>query len=454
MKRIFSIILTLLLLFSLIGCARTEKPSPSMPLESPDIPPMDEGPEEITTELASVSAGKVIYMNRIAEAQSAWEALAARYTVLTGVSVTVLAPGEDYDSALSAALKSGEAPTLFSLNKDSSEELAAQCMDLRSTVLFGESRRPELILRDQSGHAFGLAYWLEPGGLLVNTALLEKAGYTMAELDSFSSLRIIANDIHARSAELGFDAFAAAGLTEDSERRFSETLSGAILYLELLDQQRAAVEEPVKGVYTDAYKDLWDVYNSDAMTTGQALFTSTMADSVAEFGNGSAVFMQGRGRDADVLKADYGLADEQLAYLPLYSSADSSINAGLCLSGRDFWCLNANADEADINATLDFLYWVVTGEEGVAMLCEQFDFCPFRSCAEPRSAFARQLLAYEEEGRFTVPDLYNLVPMDEISHSRLLNGLLVYSRDGGYYPWSSTCSELIRNWNLLLGRAE
>ena len=46
----------------------------------------------------------------------------------------------------------------------------------------------------------------------------------------------------------------------------------------------------------------------------------------------------------------------------LYTSigVEGEENQGLCTGSENYWCVNKNAAPEDIQATLDFLNWVVT----------------------------------------------------------------------------------------------
>ena len=47
---------------------------------------------------------------------------------------------------------------------------------------------------------------------------------------------------------------------------------------------------------------------------------------------------------------------------------------GLCTGSENYWCVNKNASEEDIQATLDFLKWVVESDEGRDMLANEMGF--------------------------------------------------------------------------------
>ena len=60
------------------------------------------------------------------------------------------------------------------------------------------------------------------------------------------------------------------------------------------------------------------------------------------------------------------LGDDNLGMLPIYIGVDGEENQGLCTGSENFWCVNNNSSDADIQATLDFLYWCVTSRPAPA----------------------------------------------------------------------------------------
>ena len=43
--------------------------------------------------------------------------------------------------------------------------------------------------------------------------------------------------------------------------------------------------------------------------------------------------------------------------IPIYFGVGDEANQGLCTGSENYWCVNKNASEEDIQATLDFMYW-------------------------------------------------------------------------------------------------
>lgn len=163
-------------------------------------------------------AGSVYYLNFKPEAEGAWQELAKVYTEQTGIEVKVVtAAGGNYADTLNAEMAKDTAPTLFNCgNAQSLKDWADYTLDLTETAFANELSTNDFNLYDESGALKAVGYCYESFGIIVNVDLLEKAGYTLADITNFETLKAVAEDIHARSAELGFDAFTSSGLDSSS----------------------------------------------------------------------------------------------------------------------------------------------------------------------------------------------------------------------------------------------
>ena len=175
--------------------------------------------------------GSVYYLQFKPEVAEAWEELAAAYTAETGVEMTVItAASGTYEDTLKSEIAKTEAPTLFQINGPVSLKTWNEyCYDLSGSAFYGELTNDAFALKD--GEAVkAIAYLTETYGLITNTALLEKAGYTVADITNFETLKAVAEDITARKDELGFAAFSSAGMDSSSDWRFKTHLANMPLY--------------------------------------------------------------------------------------------------------------------------------------------------------------------------------------------------------------------------------
>ena len=86
----------------------------------------------------------------------------------------------------------------------------------------------------------------------------------------------------------------------------------------------------------------------------------------AEFVTGQCVFYQnGTWEYANVSE----VGDDNLGLLPIYIGVDGEEQQGICTGSENYWCVNKNASEDDIKATLDFINWCVTSDTGTTAMC-------------------------------------------------------------------------------------
>ena len=452
MKKIIALLLAVVMVLGLAACSGSKTPTETTP-KSSDTTKTTEGGE---TEPAKTEAkGSVYYLNFKPEADAAWQELAKTYTALTGVPVTVVtAASGTYDDTLTAEMDKSAAPTLFQCgNQGAIDSWGDYCMDLRGTDVYNEMTTDSFNLHGENGEVLSIGYCYEAFGIIVNKALLEKAGHSLDEITNFDTLKAVADDIHARASELGFDAFTSAGLDGSSSWRFSGHLANMPLFYEFRDDNVTAKPATIKGTYLDNYKKIWDLYITDSATTGAALATATGDQAEAEFGQGQAVFYQNGSWEYDKLTNTtdgFGMNPDDLAMIPIYCGVDGEEKAGLCAGTENCWAVNAEASEDDIQATLDFLYWVVTSEEGTTMLAQQFGPAPFKSAKEPENVFFAQANEYTAKGNYVVTWAFNWTPAVDDWRAGVVDALTQYSAGTG--EWSAVETAFVDGWATMYAK--
>lgn len=437
MKKFLALLLTVAMVFAMAACS-----APA----AEETKPAEEGtaaPAEETSDKPA-AAGSVYYLNFKPEADAAWQELAKKYTELTGVPVKVVtAASGDYQTTLTSEMDKSEAPTLFQCgNQGALNTWGEYCLDLKDTDFYKEMTTDDFNLFGENGEVLAAGYCYEAFGIIVNKALLEKAGHSIDEITNFETLKAVADDIHARAAELGFDTFSSAGLDGSSAWRFSGHLANMPLFYEFRDDNVTAQPAAITGKYLDNYKAIWDLYTTDTATTGADLITATGDMSSGEFKEGKAAFYQnGTWEYAGLVEA--GLKPEDLAMIPIYCGVEGEEKAGLCCGTENCWSVNKEASEENIQATLDFMKWVVTSEEGTTMLAEQFGPCPFKSAKTPENVFFAQANDYITNGNYVVTWAFNYTPAVEDWRAGVVDALSKYVTGGS---WDDVKTAFVDGW--------
>ena len=330
--------------------------------------------EAASTEAAaaeSTGTGKVYYLNFKPEQADDWKNLAAKYTEETGVQVDVeTAASGTYESTLKSEIAKTDAPTLFQVNgpvglatwKD-------YCYDLSGSDVYGQLKSDDFALKDGDA-TLGIAYVTETYGIIYNADILNDyftKDYAVVksvdEINSFDKLKAVADSIQENKDDLGVKgAFTSAGMDSSSDWRFKTHLANLPIYYEYKADGISSTDA-IKGTYLDNYKAIWDLYITDSTCAPSVLSSKTGEDATAEFALGEAVFYQ-NGTWAYSDLSSNGMSDESLGMLPIYIGAEGEENQGLCTGSENYWCVNKNAAPDDIQATLDFLNWVVTSDSG------------------------------------------------------------------------------------------
>ena len=425
MKKFLALILALVMALSLVACGGNSGAQ-------------GEGDGDAAT-------GSVYYLNFKPEAEEAWQALAKTYTDQTGVPVKVVtAASGEYETMLVSEMDKDGAPTLFQCNEGGVATWGDFCYDLSDSAVYNELASKDYALKNADGEVISIAYCLETYGIIVNKALLEQAGHSLNEITDFDSLKAVADDIHARAGELGFDAFTSAGLDGSSSWRFSGHLANMPLFYEFRDDGVSSKPATIKGTYLDNYKKVWDLYITDSATTGAALLTATGDQAEAEFGEGKAVFYQNGTWEYSNLTEKFGMNPDDLTMIPIYCGVEGEEKAGLCTGTENYWSVNKNAKEEDIKATLDFLYWVVTSEEGTTMMAEQFGACPFNSSKAPSNPFSALANEYVANGCYPVTWAFNYTPAVNDWRAAVVDALSKYTAGNG--SWDDVKTAFVEGW--------
>lgn len=438
MKKIIAMLLAVVMVFALCACG-SQPAAGNTPAEESKAPAEE-------TPAASSAEGSVYYLNFKPEADEAWQKVAAAYTEQTGVPVKVVtAASGTYQETLTAEMDKSEAPTMFQVgNQGAVDTWGEYCYDLTNTDVWNEMTTHAFDLTNEDGFTYSIGYCYECFGIIVNKALLEKAGHSIDEINNFDSLKAVADDIHARAAELGFDAFSSAGLDGSSSWRFSGHLANMPLFYEFRDDDVHSKPATITGAYLDNFKAIWDLYITDSATTGADLLAATGDASEAEFGNGEAVFYQNGSWEYSALTEKYGMKAEDLQMIPIYCGVKGEEAAGLCSGTENCWAVNAEASEADIQATLDFMKWVVTSEEGTTMLAEQFGPCPFNAAKTPENVFFADANALTTEGKYVVTWAFNYTPAVDDWRAAVVDALGQYTAGTG--DWDAVVEAFVDGW--------
>ncbi|HIR81313.1 MAG TPA: ABC transporter substrate-binding protein [Candidatus Limiplasma merdipullorum] len=394
----------------------------------------------------AVSAdGSVYYLNFKPEQDTQWQELAKLYTEQTGVPVTVVtAASGQYETTLMSEIEKSDPPTLFQVNGPVGlANWKDYCYDLSDSEIYKHLTNESFALKEDDS-VLGVAYVIETYGIITNTALLEKAGYTPDDITNFETLKAVADDIQARKDELGIDgAFTSAGMDGSSDWRFKTHLANMPIYYEY-QADGITSTAAIKGTYLDQYKQIWDLYITDSTCDPTLLASKTSNDALSEFVNGKAVFYQNGTWEWSNIES---LGEENVTMIPIYIGVEGEENQGLCTGTENYWCVNNAADQEDIDATLDFLTWVITSDEGRKSLSQDMGFVtPFDTFTgeyESANPLVKVDAQYTAEGKTPVSWNFSTIPSEEWKNA-LGSALTAYAAGTG--DWEAVKTAFVDGW--------
>ncbi|MEG1404316.1 MAG: ABC transporter substrate-binding protein [Oscillospiraceae bacterium] len=440
-KNWIALLLAALMLFSLMaGC--TTKPTDPAPSDSAE-----------PSKKPEAAKGSVYYLNFKPEQADQWVALAEKYTKETGVPVQVTtAASGTYEATLMSEIAKTKAPTLFQVNGPVGlSNWKDYCYDLANSNLYKELKSDDFALKE-GNTVYGVAYVIETYGLIYNKAILTKYCAlpnakikAAADINSCATLKAVAEDMQARKAELGIKgAFTSTGMDSSSDWRFKTHLANLPVYYEY-QKDGITTTTAIKGTYLDNYKNIFDLYINNSTCEPSMISAKTGDDANSEFALGEAAFYQnGTWAYGDLTKA--GMADADIGIMPIYIGAEGEENQGLCTGSENYWCVNKNASEDDIQATLDFVNWCVTADAGKTGMMDMGFVCPFKGFTPEFMPVNPLLTAADESiaaGKKPVLWCFPTMPSEEWKNG-VGSALLEYAQGSG--KWDGVKTAFVDNW--------
>ena len=411
------------------------------------------GTQRETAEQTTTTGGKIYFLNFKPEQNDQWLALAKMYTQQTGVPFDVQTAASDtYESTLKSEMAKTQAPTLFQVNGPVGlSTWKDYCYDLSDSEVYAHLTSDDFALKE-GNEIKAIAYVVETYGLIYNKALLRDYIDTdgavireVSEINSFAKLKAVADDIQAKKEDLGIEgAFTSAGMDSSSDWRFKTHLANLPVYYEYRDNSMQSMAQ-IQGTYLDQYKQIWDLYITDSTCSPTLLSGKTGEDAASEFALGEAVFYQnGTWAYSDI--AGNEVADEDLGMLPIYIGVEGEEKQGLCTGSENYWCVNKNSSPEDIQATLDFLNWVITSDEGRRVLSHDMGFVtPFDTFEKeiPQNPLAKAAEEYLKEGKQPIAWTFTTMPSERWKNG-VGSALLEYAQGTG--SWDGVKTAFVDGW--------
>ena len=455
-KKLIGALLSVAMISSLVmGCGAKETPAES----TGDSTAEAEAPAESTDSTASNAAGgKVYYLNFKPEVEDAWKEIAAAYQEETGVEVKVVtAASGTYEEVLKSEIANTDAPTLFQINGPVGyNSWKDYCMDLTDTDLYKNLSDKSLAITGADGGVYGVPYTVESYGIIYNDAIMQKyfamdgaVVSSVDEINNFATLKAVVEDMQAKKDDLGIQGvFASTSLLPGEDWRWQTHLANIPVYYEYKDKGVSDLAE-LEFTYSDNYKNIFDLYINNSTCAPTLLGSKSVADSMAEFALGECAMVQNgnwgwgqiNGVDGNVVSED------DVKFMPIYTGVAGEENQGLCTGTENFWCVNSQASDADKQATLDFVNWMISSDKGkdymVNTLGNAAPFSTFGDDEKPQDPLAKEMFRYMESGKTSVSWNFTTFPSQSFKDD-FGAALLEYAN--GNYTWDQVKDTVVTRW--------
>lgn len=412
---------------------------------------------------ASSGSGKVYFLNFKPEVDSVWQTIAKEYTQKTGVQVKVTtAASGTYEEQLKSEMAKKEAPTIFQVNGPVGyASWADWCADISGSKLAGRLREGAGVLGDGE-KIYGIPYTVEGYGIIVNTALMDRyfalegaKAKSLEEIDGFEKLKAVVEDMQAKKAELGIDGvFASTSLLSGEDWRWQTHLANVALAPEFdelgADMTDAKTAPEITFKYAENFKNLFDLYLDNSTIDAKLSGSKTVNDSMAEFALGKCAMVQnGNWGYSQIAGVEGNVVQEgDVAFLPMYMGLPGEESQGIAIGTENFLCINAQASEADRKASLDFLDWLFSSEEGKAHVKGELGFiAPFDTfTAEdaPADPLGRAVVEWQNrDGVKNTPWDFTIFPSQTFKDN-FGSALLRYAQ--GSLAWDELVRSVVADW--------
>lgn len=329
-----------------------------------------------------------------ADFRIAFAELAAEYTALTGIEVLVLGPGENDDcqSALQRYMESEDPPTTLCVHSQNHlRTWQENLLDLDETDLAAALCNDGLAMR-VNGKLLAIPAVVEGYGLLTNLEVLSTV-LSRSDIYDFPSLSMWVQILKSNS----ITPFPPAAPT-------------------LRDAWHLLIGEDLES--TRAFLDL------------QLAYSSKSGDGVELFMQGKTAFYPGGTWEYDRLAASAN-TKMSLMNLDIIPNFAEGAMQYVCSTA---WGVNAGAKQADIDATLQFLSWLVSAGEAGTPVDRLQILSPFADATWYGNQLEKKLRTYMQ----TESAVLQWKDADS-GDKRLLLALTAYLEDNSDENWEALC---------------
>ncbi|KPL73543.1 ABC transporter substrate-binding protein [Leptolinea tardivitalis] len=370
---------------------------------------------------AKADGGELYFLNFKPEQAPVYTKIGDAYKAETGVTLKVVtAASGTYEQTLKSEIAKADAPVLFQINGPVGyQSWKGYCADLKDTDLYKHLSDKSMAVTSGDG-VYGIPYVVEAYGIIYNNAIMTKyfaldgaKAKSMDEVKNFATLKAVVEDMTAKKDKLGIKGvFSSTSLKPGEDWRWQTHLANIPVFYEWRDNKVDIASDATKEIkfqYADNFKNIFDLYLNNSVTSPKLLGSKSVDDSMAEFALGQSAMVQNgnwawdqiAGVDGNTVKA------EDVKFLPIYTGMPGEEKQSISVGTENFFAINSKASAEKQKMAADFIYWLYSTPKGKAFVTNDLKFiAPFDTFAEnekPTNPLAKEVMRYMAD-----TNLYNV----------------------------------------------
>lgn len=370
---------------------------------------------------AKTDGGELYFLNFKPEQAPVYTKIGDAYKAETGVTLKVVtAASGTYEQTLKSEIAKADAPVLFQINGPVGyQSWKGYCADLKDTDLYKHLSDKSMAVTSGDG-VYGIPYVVEAYGIIYNNAIMTKyfaldgaKAKSMDEVKNFATLKAVVEDMTAKKDKLGIKGvFSSTSLKPGEDWRWQTHLANIPVFYEWRDNKVDIASDATKEIkfqYADNFKNIFDLYLNNSVTSPKLLGSKSVDDSMAEFALGQSAMVQNgnwawdqiAGVDGNTVKA------EDVKFLPIYTGMPGEEKQSISVGTENFFAINSKASAEKQKMAADFIYWLYSTPKGKAFVTNDLKFiAPFDTFAEnekPTNPLAKEVMRYMAD-----TNLYNV----------------------------------------------
>lgn len=289
------------------------------------------------------------------------------------LSVQTVGGGNDYAASLKAQMASGNEPVIFNIGGPTElEEYRDYLTDLSDTEAASLALDGTLNGVEEDGAVYGLPFAQEGYGLIYNKNIFDEVGIDPATLTTFEAMEDAFKTIDEQKEALGLEAVVALPASELWV--MGNHLANNYIAPEFNNDILTAYEaDSISFEYGDQMKRMLDLQNDYSVQPVLSLDYSMQVEQLFSTGK-VAVIQQGNWIYPTVEQMDPDLAANGIGMMPM--PFEGEYEDHLPVGVPQYWVVNQNASEEEIQAAKDFLDWMYTSDQGKDFVLDEFKFIP------------------------------------------------------------------------------